>query len=256
MAIQKALCVLPFRTIEECILGRLEAVCILSAFGVETSGLLNSEPSAFRLDLSFGRVNIGGMPAPPQGSAVFAPACPFPRERSLCPCLTLAEEAQSLPLPAPSRRSAVFAPAWPSPRERSLCPCLILPEGEQPLPLPAPPQGSTVSAPACSSPRERSLCPCLTLEKMQTCLNEVHSPLTCLQFNDDRSTLKCVCHFTLLYIPLHTFKFIPATRNMLWTKEMHNTLRFCALENFEKCATWKKSTHLKGILIPARYVCS
>ena len=77
---------------------------------------------------------------------------------------------------------------------------------------------------------------------------EMSSPLLSMQ---RRPTLKWVCHSTLLYIP--TLKFIPATRNMLWTKEMHPTLRLCVL-NCEKWATWEKSTHLKGILIRTCYV--
>ena len=97
------------------------------------------------------------------------------------------------------------------------------------------------------------------IEKIRTCLNVAHS-LTCLrcylQFNGNRSTLKWVCHFTLRYISLYTLKFIPTVRNMLWTKEMHHTLKFYALDNW-KWATWKKSTRdLKGILIPTRYTCS
>ena len=54
--------------------------------------------------------------------------------------------AQSLPLPPPARGSAVFAPAAPCPRERSLCPCRSLPEGAQSLPLPLPARGSRVFA--------------------------------------------------------------------------------------------------------------
>ena len=45
---------------------------------------------------------------------------------------------KSLPLPAPARESAVFAPASPSLRERSLSPGQPLPERAQSLPLPAP----------------------------------------------------------------------------------------------------------------------
>ena len=49
-----------------------------------------------------------------------------------------------------------------------------------------------------------------------------------------RPTLKWVCYFTLRYISLHKLKFIPAVRNMLRTKEMHLTSRFCAWYNCEK----------------------
>ena len=54
-------CVVHFRMIEEYILGRLEAVCIVSTFRVETSGWLYSEPSAFRVNLSIGRDYIGSL---------------------------------------------------------------------------------------------------------------------------------------------------------------------------------------------------
>ena len=49
-------CVLRFRTTRESILCRLETVCIVSAFRVETSGWLDSEPSTFRVNLLIGRV--------------------------------------------------------------------------------------------------------------------------------------------------------------------------------------------------------
>ena len=50
----------------------------------------------------------------------FAPASPYPRERSLCPCHPLSERAQSLSLPPPIRESAVFVPAIPSPSTNDL----------------------------------------------------------------------------------------------------------------------------------------
>ena len=50
------MCVLRFRTIDIS-----ETVCIVSAFRVETAGLLYSEPSVFRVNLSIGRVYIGSL---------------------------------------------------------------------------------------------------------------------------------------------------------------------------------------------------
>ena len=59
-----------------------------------------------------------------------------------------------------------------------------------------------------------------------------------------RPTLKRVCHLTL--------KFLPAVRNVLWTKELHHTLRFLSWIISVK----KNGMHLKGILIRTRSICS
>ena len=66
-------------------------------------------------------------------------------------------------------------------------------------------------------------------------------------------TVKWVCHSTALYIP--TLKFVPAMRNMLWTKEMHHTSTLFALY-CEKLETCEKSTHPKGIFLRKCHVCN
>ena len=65
-----------------------------------------------------------------------------------------------------------------------------------------------------------------------------------LPSGQQRTTLKRVCHFTL--------KFLPAVRNVLWTKELHHTLRFLSWIISVK----KNGMHLKGILIRTRSICS
>ena len=67
-----------------------------------------------------------------------------------------------------------------------------------------------------------------------------------------RLTLKWVCHFTLLYISLNILKFLPAVRNMLWTKEMpHVKISVSWIISVKK-----NGMHLTGILIRTRSVCS
>ena len=80
------------------------------------------------------------------------------------------------------------------------------------------------------------------MEKIRTCLKGAHPP-TCfvLAFNSTATDAKMgVPFYTSLYI-FTILKFIPAVRNMLWTKEMHHALRFRAWDNCEKWVTWKKT---------------
>ena len=95
------------------------------------------------------------------------------------------------------------------------------------------------------------------IAKIWACLNEAH-PLTSflpsIQWRPIHTKMG-MPFYTLLYIFTY-IKFIPAVRNMLWTRKMHQTLKFCALDKWEKWTTWMKSTHLKGVLIPTRNVCS